>query len=132
MPTQVEQIYVDFANSFTAHPVTGDLLLVKGADAIKQSVKNIVLTNFHERPFQPFKGGNVVYHLFETDVNDITATKIKADVARAITNFEPRAILISVTVTADPDRNGFDCTIVFRPINLTDPVTVSVFLKRVR
>lgn len=132
MSIQVDQTYVDFGLSFTAHPVTGDLVLVRGAEAIKQSVKIIILHNFHERPFAPFFGGNVSYHLFETDINDITASKLKADVTRAITNFEPRAILISVTITPDADRNGFDCTIVFRPINLTDPVTVSVFLKRVR
>lgn len=132
MSIQVDQTYTDFALSFTAHPVTGDLVLVRGVEAIKQSVKIIVLHNFFERPFAPFFGGNVTYHLFEADVNAMTAAKIKADVVRAITNFEPRAVLLSVTITPDPDRNGFDCKVIFRPINLTDPVTVSVFLKRVR
>lgn len=129
---QVKQTYSDFSMSFTPHPVTGDLLLLKGADAIKQSVKILVLTNFYEIPFEPYRGGNVTYHQFETDVDDITASKVKADITRVITNYERRATELVVVVKADQDRNGFAASITFTPINLTDPVTVDLFLKRVR
>ena len=60
-----EIIYSDIPLSFTAHPVNGNVILVKNSESIKQSVKNIVLTNFHERPYNIFFGGNLIAQLVE-------------------------------------------------------------------
>ena len=70
-----EVLYKDFPISFSAHPVTGNLSILKNADAVKQSVKNIVLTNFYERPYAPLLGGNVRAQMFENMVRAMTVAE---------------------------------------------------------
>ena len=65
LQSEIEQeIYRDIPMSFNVHPVTGNMKLVANAESIRQSVKNIVLTNFYERPYQPELGGDVLAQLF--------------------------------------------------------------------
>ena len=50
MPEIKEPIFKDIPLSFNAHPVTGLIKALTNREAVKQSVKNIVLTNHYERP----------------------------------------------------------------------------------
>lgn len=127
-----EQRYADLDITFGRNPVTQKLNVLTNADAVKQAVKILVLSNFYERVGRtPYLGGHVGYHLFES-LSPITASNIRDYIKRVINNHEPRAKLISVFVTPNHDLNQFDVKIVFRPINLTDAVTVELFLKKVR
>ena len=65
MPELKQPVFKDIPLSFTAHPVTGNVKALTNRDAVKQSVKNIVLTNFYERPYSPNLGGNILSQLFE-------------------------------------------------------------------
>ena len=121
----------DLDLDFQAHPVTKDIVTKTDVEAVKRSVRNLILTNRYERPFQPQIDGGVTRHLFELS-SPMTKSNIQGAIKNAISNFEPRAVVISVFVGGDLDRNGFDVTIEFRVVNHPNPVTIELFLERLR
>jgi len=121
----------DLDLDFQAHPVTKDIVTKTDVEAVKRSVRNLILTNRYERPFQPEIDGGVTRHLFQLSTPS-TKLDIKTAIQVAIANFEPRVQLIDVFVGGDLDRNGFDVTINFRVINVPEPVTIELFLERLR
>ena len=123
--------WTDLDLDFQAHPVTKDIVTKNDVEAVKRSIRNLILTNRYERPFQPTLDGGVTRHLFE-NATPITKSNIETAVRACISNFEPRAIVINVLVGGNIDRNGFDVTINFRVVNQPDPVTIELFLERIR
>lgn len=123
--------FSDLDLSFTVHPIKGDVNRFVNERAIINSIKNLVLTNHYERPFQPELGSNVRRLLFE-NVDSVTAAVIERELVETIDNFEPRAKVSNVTVTAAPDENRYNVILEFFLINSTLPVTVNFFLERIR
>jgi len=124
-------LYKDYDLSFRSHPVTGKLLLKKNNDAVKQGVKNLVLTNKFERPYKPDFGCDIRARLFEL-IDATTEADIETDVEIAFANYMPRAVLLDVRAIANPDGNNVRVNIVYRPINSTEPVETTLILERVR
>ena len=123
--------WADLDLDFVAHPVTKDIVLKRDVEAVKRSIRNLILTNKYERPFQPNIDGGVTRHLFELSTPH-TKHDIESAIRNCISNYEPRAEVIDVFVTGDLDRNGFNVTIEFRVINTPNPVTIELFLERLR
>ena len=123
--------WADLDLDFTAHPVTKDIVLKKDVEAIKRSVRNLILTNPHERPFHPEIGSGITGILFEL-VSPTTAVVLQSEIRQVITNFEPRVRLIDISVLGDIDKNGYYVTIKFQVINIPNPVTIELFLERLR
>ena len=123
--------WADLDLDFTAHPVTKDIVLKKDVEAVKRSIRNLILTNQYERPFQPDIDGGVTRHLFEL-ITPPTLHNIESAIRNCILNYEPRAEVLDVFVSGDLDNNGFNVTLSFRVINTPDPVTVELFLERLR
>lgn len=128
--------YSDLDLDFIAHPTTKDVVRKKGFDAVKRSVRNLILTNFYDRPFRPGIGSNAQKILFD-NINPFTATFLRDAIEEVITNFEPRVKLREdtnngIVVNINPDNNGYDVTISFSIINTGAPVTFSLFLERLR
>ena len=123
--------YRDFSNNLTVHPVSEDISPITDHDAIKQSIKNIVLTDFGERPFNPEFGCGVRGLLFE-NIEPSTEILIREKIFEAIERFEPRCRLIEVYVSSSPDQNSVNISIVFSIINNPEPITLDVILYRVR
>lgn len=123
--------YSDFDFRFLAHPQTGRLVIRKNADAITQAVKLLILTNQGERPFRPMIGSTVKRQLFE-QFGSFVASEIKESIIEAISNIEPRAIVLDVRVEPDPDNATMDVTLVYRPINATKPVEASFTIERLK
>ena len=121
----------DLDLDFVAHPVTKDIVLKRDVEAVKRAVRNLILTNEYERPFQPNIDGGVTRHLFELSTPH-TKHDIESAIRNCISNYEPRAEVIDVFVTGDLDKNGFNVTIEFRVINTPNPVTIELFLERLR
>ncbi len=121
----------DLDLDFRAHPVTKDIVIKTDVEAVKRSIRNLILTNRYERPFHPEIDGGVTRHLFELSTPH-TKHDVKSAVKVCIANYEPRAEVIDVFVGGDLDKNGFDITITFRVINTLDPVTIELFLERLR
>jgi phage baseplate assembly protein W len=131
MPQTIPNRYSDLNLAFLANPITGDVSRLTNEDAVKQAVANLVLTQYYERPFHPEIGCNVTTMLFE-NIMPLTAQNIQRSIQDVIKNFEPRVQLISVVVTPDIGGNGYNCTITFYVLNVTDAVSVSFFLERLR
>ena len=130
MPQIKATVHSDLKMSFTKHPITGRLSNVTNIEAVKQSVKNIVLCNHFERPYMPKYGGNVIAQLFE-NADAFTEYQVKKDIRIAIENYEPRAIVDDITVHTD-DLNEMRVKIVFRMRNVQEPIELIVIVERVR
>ena len=123
--------FKDLDLNFTIHPIRKDINTHKNEYAIINSVKNLVLTNHYERPFQPEIGSNIRRLLFE-NVDAITAAQIEREMTETVENFEPRVQVSKVTAAADPDNNGYKVTLEFFVINNANPITINFFLERIR
>jgi phage baseplate assembly protein W len=127
----VDRQYVDLSLGLNIHPVKKDLTPLTDIDAVKNSVRNIVLTNFGDRPFHPEIGGQVTSYLFE-HINELTALTLKEEILKVIAQFEPRVNRVRVNVTAPPDDNRVVVTILFNIISIADDVQVEFYLERIR
>ena len=99
-----ENKYEDLDLDFIAHPTTGDITTKSDLEAVKRSVRNLVLTSKYERPFQPFLHSGIRGMLFEP-LTAITAFSIRQNIIDVIKQYEPRASLMNVRVTADSEKN---------------------------
>tara|TARA_A100001035_G_scaffold253608_1_gene226885 strand:- start:16953 stop:17393 length:441 start_codon:yes stop_codon:yes gene_type:complete len=122
--------YTDIDLSFTARP-SGDVYKKVDAAAVKQSVKNLLLTSRYEKPFQPNFGANLNSALFALDT-DYDPDFIQDLIADAIKNYEPRARVLSISLNLKPDYNSLDATIQFQVVNTNEIVSVDVSLARLR
>jgi len=123
--------FKDLDLNFTIHPIKKDINVHKNEYAIINAVKNLILTNHYERPFQPQIGSNIRRLLFE-NVDSVTGSQIEREITETIDNFEPRARTSKVDVVADPDNNGFKVVLEFFIINNPNPITINFFLERIR
>ena len=123
--------WADLDLDFTAHPVTKDIVLKKDVEAVKRSIRNLILTNKYERPFQPNIDGGVTGYLFEL-ATPHTIHNIESAIRNCIYNYEPRAQVLDVFVYGALDNNGFQVTLTFKVVNVPNPVTVELFLERLR
>lgn len=126
-----EPDYVDLDLDFFPNPTTADISMKKGDEAIKRSIRNLILTNYYERPFQPSIGSSVTKLLFD-NATPLTAAFIQQAVATCIYNFEPRVRLNEVNVEMDPDNNGFNVTMKYTILNRESQAVTSLFLERIR
>ena len=123
--------FKDLNLDFARNTVTNDVVKIEDVEAIKRSVRNLVNTNFYERPFHPELGCGARQLLFEP-FTPVTSIFIRRKVEEVITNYEPRARLDQVIVTESPDRNAIDVRVVFYCMNIANPVTVLTTLQRIR
>jgi phage baseplate assembly protein W len=123
--------YSDLDLDFMINPITGDINKKKGVDAIKRSIRNLIFTNYYERPFKSTIGSDVRSLLFD-NVDLMTATFIEDAIIKLINNFEPRVRLSQVKVVADIDNHGFNVTIEYIEVNTETPATFNLFLERIR
>jgi len=124
-------IYKDIPVNFDVHPLKGDLILNTNEVAVKRSIINLLLTNPYERFFNPNIGSGIRASLFENISKD-SEYFLREKITEVINNYEKRAQIYSVNVKALPDDNTYSVTIVFFILNNTQPITLSVVLRRVR
>ena len=126
------QVFSDLNLNFVAHPLTGDITKLTNIEAVKRSVRNLINTNFYERPFHPEIGSNVRAVLFEP-VSPIVEDILSRHIRDVIENFEPRVELININSKANVDENAYNVTIEFFVQNSPSGVqTVTLFLERLR
>jgi len=123
--------YSDFNTSFAVHPIKKDLSIKTNVESIKQSVRNLLLTDRGERFFQPTIGCRLRQLLFETFTPQ-TTIQAKQFIAETLRNHEPRVDVTDITISPYPDNNALFIQVVFTIINIEDPVTLDVILERVR
>jgi phage baseplate assembly protein W len=126
-----EPDYRDLDLDFFANPTTKDVNKKTGVDAIKRSVRNLVMTNFYEKPFRPYIGSDVRGLLFE-NISMLTSVYLKDSITSLLENFESRILLKSVEVKEDIDNNGYNVTITYIIRNREMEVISTLFLERIR
>lgn len=124
------KVYKDIDLTFTAKP-NGEIYKKQDAAAVKQAVKNLLLTNFGEKPFNPNFGANLRYLLFELADPD-TETDIESRVFAAIERYEPRARVLNIRANSQPDRNEVEVTVTFKVVSTSEEVTFTTTLARLR
>jgi phage baseplate assembly protein W len=125
------RIFSDLDLNFTPHPVTGDISRRFDDNAIKQSVKNLILTRNFERPFHSEIGSPVKSLLFDP-MTPMTAHMVRRAIIDLISNFEPRVNLTDVSVIASPENNALYVSIEFKIVNTERPITLELILERTR
>ena len=111
------RVYKDLNLNFTVNPVTSDVTTVTDVNAVKRSVRNLLLTNHYDKPFHPEIGSNIQSLLFE-NFGPITGNQLARQIEELIANFEPRANVESVECFPLPDTNTYDVRIYFYVENL--------------
>lgn len=130
-PLTERVVYSDFFTDFDKHPIRNTLLRKTNVDAVKQSLRNLLLTDKGERPFQPKLGGHIRAMLFE-NITSQTFITMQEHIKDVIEAHEPRADVIDVVVAQTFNDHEVQVTIVFRVVNVQEPVTLELLLERVR
>jgi len=125
------RIFSDLNLDFVQNPATKDIQKIEDVDAVKRSVRNLINTNYYERPFRPSLGSNLRAMLFELYSPQMNHA-ISKEIDLLIKNYEPRARLVNVKTNSDPERNGYEVSISFYVVNFPEQVQVQAFLERLR
>jgi phage baseplate assembly protein W len=128
---QAERIFTDLDLNFNAHPIRKDVTKNINEYAIINSIKNLVSTNFYERPFRPEMGSGVRNLLFE-NVDPLIAAQLERALWETIGNYEPRVNITDIRAQASPDENLYAVTLTFLIVNSPKPITIDFFLERIR
>jgi phage baseplate assembly protein W len=129
--TRKTRNFSDLDLNFTAHPVTADVSRRFDENAIKTSLRNLILTNNFERPFHSEIGTPVRSMLFEP-FSAMLSSNIERAIFDAVSAFEPRVNLDNVEVRASPDENSVTITLTYRVLNTLRPITLDISLERTR
>lgn len=124
--------YVDLDLFFGKKSSDKDISVVTDIQAVKRSIRNLVLLNIYEKPFHPEISSGVRDMLFEL-MTPVTAALLARHIEDVIENYEPRARLTGVRAIPDYDRNSYSVTIEFYVVNTpTELVDLTIFLERLR
>jgi len=123
--------FSDLDLNFLQHPASKDIRKKVGENSIKQSIRNLIMTNPMERPFQPEIGCGVYNLLFEP-MMPITALEIRESITDVINSYEPRVSLGTVQVSENSSMDGYDVYISFTIVNSEQLVAIDFFLERMR
>ena len=124
-------LFSDFHKDLTQNPITEDLAVKRDEEAVKEAIKNLILTDRGERLMQPLVGGNIRAMLFENNT-PATIKIIQETVKETINFYEPRATLLDVIVQSSLDESTVEVAIYFYINNIEQPITLTVFLERTR
>lgn len=120
MAITISRAFKDISLSFSRHPVTNDVTVLKNQDAIKKSVVNLCRTKFNERFFNDLIGTSVdnsLFELIDSGIGDVLEREIEA----LLKNFEPRINLSDINVIANQDSNSLEIKVTYQIVGLPLP-----------
>ena len=123
--------YRDLDLSLTIHPIRKDIIPLKDDAAIKNAIKNLLITNFYERPFGDDKGANLRGLLFEP-VGVITNIELRDNIRTVIQRYEPRVRVTNINITDVYDTNQYRINVNFRIKEYDSASSVEIVLRRLR
>ena len=126
-----KNMFKDLDLDFTAHPVTGDISQKTDEEAVKRSVRNLILMTRYDKPFRPEIDSRVYRLLFEP-VSPLVAMAIRSNIMDIVSSYEPRARLNDVQVVFDERKNSFDVLVSFMMTNSRTTSKVFVSIERLR
>lgn len=122
--------YADIRTNLDTHLINGDLLRFIDDQAITNQIKNLIRIDFYEIPWDPKVGAGVPQTLFD-NFDSESEYRIKNRITETITKYVKRAKLLDVRLKYD-NNNGYEVTIIYRPLNQLEDVTVKMLLTRTR
>jgi len=125
------RVFSDLDFNFTLNPVTRDVTRRYDEDAVKTSLKNLILTANYERPFHSEIGSPIKKLLFEP-ATPMLGAMLKRTISDVINTFEPRVNIIDINTVVNPDEESIDISIEFTILNTTAPITLDLTLQRTR
>jgi len=114
---RISKGFKDISAIFEVNPLNDDLIVLKNANAIARSIRNLIFTNRGDKPFNPFLGSRVNQMLFDP-MDQISSVSLKSEIERTINSFEPRVNLDKVTVIPNYDENQYDIVIKYQIIGI--------------
>jgi uncharacterized protein len=125
-----KELYADFLTNLNVHPETRTLVKNINENAVKRSIRNLILTNKGEAPFQPNKGSDINKVLFE-QMSEITTEMLRTYIKETV-DLETRCNLLDIVIIADEANNSYAVSIFFELINNNRPLTLVLNLQRIR
>lgn len=126
-----QEYYSDFFDNFDIHPVKKDLVRHTNEDAVKTSIRNLLMTNRGDKIYNGNIGSDIRGLLFENA--SLANQSVLVDIIKnTISNYEPRAKVIDVFVDSSIDEHSLTATIVFSIINKEEPITLELIINRIR
>ena len=125
------RVYADFDLKMVNHPGTKDIIPLFDLNAVKNAVKNLLLTNYGDRPFRPDIGSNVSSILFE-QADEFTAASLRDEIKLCLERFEPRINQVTVVILDNADRNAYQVTVGFNVIASDERKEIAFYLERLR
>jgi phage baseplate assembly protein W len=123
----ISRSFKDISLSFSRHPVTNDILILKNEDAIKKSVINLVRTRIGERFFNNLLGTSVDDSLFELNGSEVSII-LDEEIKTVLNNFEPRIVVKDLAIESIEDSNELNVKISYDIVGLPFPLQNIEFL----
>ena len=123
--------YKDVSLTFARNVVTSDVVTVSGEDAVKRSLKLLIMSRAGETPFFP-EFGSLIFPLLFEPIDPITTVLLQHEMRATIAAYEPRVNIRQLTVTPSSDEQGYDIDCLFNIVNQVAPVTLTLYLSRLR
>ena len=121
----------DLDLSLKIHPIRKDIIPLKDDVAIKNAVKNLLISNFYDRPFAPDKGANLKGLLFEPN-DPITRISMREQIRAVIKKYEPRVAIQKIDISDTNNENGYRIVVSFRIKEYDSNESVEIILRRLR
>ena len=134
-PTQIVDNYLgktsrafkDISFNFSKNPITKDIVTLKNEEAIKQAVKNLVLTQIGERFFQPNLGTSTSSYLFELSTG-FSENALIEEIETVLKENEPRILLSNISVDSNTDMNRYECFVEYFIVGIPEAVQIVDFI----
>lgn len=126
-----KNLFKDLDLDFAPHPMTGDVPQKKDEEAVKRSIRNLVLMNKYDKPFKPEIDSRITRLLFEP-ATPITAVVLRSNIIDMLNRYEPRAKINDVMVVFNDEKNMFEVSISFMLLNTRETSKVFVTIERLR
>jgi len=123
--------WTDLDLNLTLHPIRKDIVMLKDDQAIKYAVRNLLLTNFYERPFNHGAGANMRALLFEP-ADEITKSTLRKNISRCLGALEQRVEVIFINIVDEADANSYRILVKFRIKEFDTQSEVEIVLRRLR
>jgi len=130
-PFTVTRQYKDLSLTFARNPITSDVVSVSGAEAVKRSLRLLLSMDVGETPFFPEFGTRIKRLLFEP-IDPITTVLLQREIETTIRSYEPRVQIQQLVVQPTPDEQRYEINLLFSMVNQTTPVTLTLYLSRLR
>jgi phage baseplate assembly protein W len=130
--SHVSKTKYDMDFNLKKHPISNDIFKLKNIEAIKSSIKTLVLLNHYEKPFHPDIGCDIYKSLFENMNEPGLKFTMEDYITETIEKYEPRVELKKVNILFQEDQNNVEITIYFVPVNAVDTVSMTMYLKILR